>query len=288
MDLRRTGIGLTSCLTLLACNATSTAPRGTSQDSLSELVFESETLGSLLSLDRVLIAGVLVGLALGAGRAFDLVVKIAWRLGFDPNRRLSRVANVTRLLFIGVAAVLILESAWQRAPVFTSGFVLLFLIGTLFTSGYVASALVGIGLTLGRRVRVGDRVTVGEHEGVVRGIGLSRLHLRSDDGSTILVPNRLLNQDPVRIDRARNSVPVRVSLTLPEPITPETVERVRQVACLSPYRAPGSTVSVARSAEDIHRLEVDIQAWSERARRDAQAQLETTIRTLALPTESDP
>jgi small-conductance mechanosensitive channel len=172
----------------------------------------------------------------------------------------------------------VLRGAFRVAPVLTSVFALLFLLGVLFLSGVVPNTFVGIAVTLRRRIRVGDRVKVGSHEGVVREIGLTQLHLRGADGSTVLVPNRLMAELPVVVERARNSVPVRVRLKVEHKLTPAQLERLRQIALLSPYRAPDSLIDVSRNPEDEYAISVEIQAWSGRAQRDARAQLESALR----------
>lgn len=257
------------------------APDAASQGSaaaLESLLVEGRALGGLFAPTHLLYMAALLAGALGLNALIQTLVKLAWRLGFDTERRWARTSGLLRLLVLSLAVFLVLRSAFLVAPMSTGGFVLAFALGALFLSGFVPNAFVGIDLVLRRRIRVGDRVTVGAHEGVVREVGLSQLHLRSAAGATVLVPNRLLNELPVVVERARNSVPVRVRLKLEQKPDARLLETLRQVAALSPYRGPESLVDISRAPDDELQITVEIQAWSARAYRDARAQLESALR----------
>lgn len=246
-----------------------------------QLMTDSQAAEALLSLKTLSLLGLTLLAAYGAGRLMDAAVHVLWRFGFDPGRRLARAARLARLGVLAGAGILLLRQAWEVAPLFSSLILFVVVVGGLFASGYVSNVLVGIGLTLKQRVRVGDRIVIGGYDGVVRDVGFSRLHLRAADGSTVLIPNRLVNQSVLSIDRARNSAPVRVRLALSLPATPEQIERARQLAVLSPYRAPGSAVEVERQSEGSPALEIEIQAWGERARASAQTHLEESLSEIA-------
>lgn len=271
-----------SALALLAVGcATARAPEaeiGGSSRALDAVLAEGQALGGLLAPTHLLFTAALVAAAFGVNTLIQTLVKLAWRLGFDGDRRWARASGMLRLLVVALAALALMRGVFAAAPVLTSFFVLSFVLGALFLSGFVPNAFVGIGLTIRRRIRVGDRIKLGEHEGVVRDVGLGQLHLRGADGATVLVPNRLLNELPVVVERARNSVPIRVRLKLERSPDARLLESLRQVAALSPYRAPESLVDILRSAEDESQITVEIQAWSARAYRDALAQLEAALR----------
>lgn len=253
------------------------APEGSAR-ALDSLLVEGQALGGLFAPTHLLYTLALLAAALGLNALIQTLVKLAWRLGFDGERRWARTSGLLRLVVLFLAGIFVLRGAFVVAPVLTSGFVLAFALGALFLSGFVPNAFVGIELTLRRRIRVGDRVTVGAHEGVVREVGLSLLHLRSAAGATVLVPNRLLNELPVVVERARNSVPVRVRIKLEQKPDARLLETLRQVAALSPYRGPESLVDISRDPDDEFQITVEIQAWSARAYRDARAQLESALR----------
>ncbi len=270
-------------LVALGCASRGTAP-GTSPGAkggapgVEALLNESEALGSLFGPTHLLFIALVVALAFALNTLIQTLVKLAWRLGFDGERRWARTSGLLRLVVALLATLTLLRGALGVAPVLTGVFLMAALLGALFLSGFVPNVFAGIALTLRRRIRVGDRVKVGDHEGVVREVGIGQLYLRGADGSTVLVPNRLLNELPVVVGRARNSVPVRVRLELEERPDQKMLERLRQVAALSPYRAPESLVDVTRGAENERIVTVEIQVWAARAQRDARGQLEATLR----------
>ncbi|MEM9488764.1 MAG: mechanosensitive ion channel domain-containing protein, partial [Myxococcota bacterium] len=123
----------------------------------------------------------------------------------------------------------------------------------------------------------GDRITVGEYTGVVRNIGLSHIEMRRADGGMLTVPNRLLNQHVLTVERVQNTTPVRVELELEARPDPDLMSVVRGAATLSPYRLGGSAVQV-EVLDDGRGLAVEIQAWSARAIQDAELHLSRSLR----------
>jgi small-conductance mechanosensitive channel len=246
-----------------------------------DLLAEARGLGSLFAPAHLLfVAAVLVGAAI-SNALLQALLRLGWRLGFDSQRRWVRRSALARWLLAGLAALAIVRGAFVVAPALTTLFTLLALLGVLLLSGLLPSVLAGAGLTLRRTIRVGDRVRVGQQEGVVREMSLLRLRLAGPDGSTILLPNRLLTDLPVVVDRARHSVPARARVTLKERPDAALLEKLRQAAALSPYRAPDSLVDISRSPDDELQVIVEIQVWAARAQRDARAQLEAAVRGAA-------
>jgi len=268
-----------AALVALGCSSHGNAPGAASgAPGVEALLSESQALDTLFGPTHLLFIAVVVALAFAVNTLIQTLVKLAWRLGFDGERRWARSSSLLRLVVALLATLTLLRSALRIAPVLAGAILVTALLGALFLSGFVPNAFAGVALTLRRRIRLGDRVKVGDHEGVVREVGIAQLYLRGSDGSTILVPNRLLNELPVVVERARNSVPVRVHLELETRPDPDLLERLRQVAALSPYRAPESLVDVARSADNERQITVEIQVWAARAQRDARMQLESALR----------
>lgn len=274
-------VGAASLLSLgCASRGISHAPKDAAPG-LEGLLHETEALGALFGPTHILFVAVVIAVAFALNTLIQTLVKLAWRLGFDNERRWARTSALLRLAIALLALLTLLRGALGVAPVLTRVFLLAALLGVLFLSGFVPNAFAGIALTLRRRIRIGDRVKVGEHEGVVREVGIGQLYLRAADGSTVLVPNRLLNQLPVVVERARNSVPVRVRFELEQRPDQAMLERLRQVAALSPYRAPETLVDVTRSADNERLVTVEIQVWAARAQRDARGQLEAALRRVS-------
>jgi small-conductance mechanosensitive channel len=248
---------------------------------LEGLLAEARGLGSLFAPTHLLLLAVAVGGAVGLNALLGALLRLGWRFGLDNQRRWARRSALSRWLLAALAAAATLRSAFAVAPLLTTLATLTLLLGVLLLSGLIPNLFAAARLSLRRQIRVGDRVRVGQQEGVVREIGILQLRLTGMDGATILVPNRLLTDLPVLIDRARHSVPVRARVHLAQAPDAALLTRLRQVAALSPYRAPESLVDVARGPDDDQLVIVEIQVWSGRAQRDAKAQLEAAVRRAA-------
>lgn|GEM_PF-696474 len=242
------------------------------------LVRESRALEGLFSpLHLLLFAGVVVG-ALASNALLPSLLRLGWRLGFDRGKKWLPALGALRVLVAFIAALVVLRSAFRIAPGATGALALTCALAVVVLSGLVPNWVTGVGMLLRRRIRVGDRVRVGAHEGVVRALGLGHLWLENAEGATLAVPNRVFSELPVAIERARNSVPVRVRLTLEQAPELRLLEAFRHVATLSPYRAPRSPLDVSRAADDERQVNVEIQTWSAHAQRDARVQLELALR----------
>jgi small-conductance mechanosensitive channel len=117
----------------------------------------------------------------------------------DPAIAAGRRTTFSFLLRV-VIAVLTLIGVWSVLSVFpvtqevasaflASGAVLALVAGVALSTplGNLGS---GVLLAFTQPVRLGDRITVGEHTGVVREITLSYTALVSDDGTHVFVPNQ--------------------------------------------------------------------------------------------------
>ena len=140
---------------------------------------------------------VIVGLRLALNVAFDgYERRLAER---DPMVAARRRTTFSFLLRI-VLAVVVLIGVWSVLSVFTvtqevasaflaSGAVLALVAGVALSTplGNLGS---GILLSFAQPVRLGDRITIGDHTGVVRAITLSYTTLVTDEGPHVYVPNQ--------------------------------------------------------------------------------------------------
>jgi small-conductance mechanosensitive channel len=117
----------------------------------------------------------------------------------DPLVAAARRTTFSFLLRV-VVAVVVLIGLWSVLSVFTvtqevasaflaSGAVLALVAGVALSTplGNLGS---GVLLAFTQPARLGDRITVGEHTGVVSEITLSYTQLVADDGTHIYVPNQ--------------------------------------------------------------------------------------------------
>lgn len=142
---------------------------------------------------------VIVGVRFGLRKAFDRYERrLAER---DPMVAARRRTTFSFLLRI-VIAVVVLIGVWSVLTVFpvteevasaflASSAVLALLAGVALSTplGNLGS---GVLLSFAQPVRLGDRITVGDHTGVVNAITLSYTTLVTDEGPYVFVPNQMM------------------------------------------------------------------------------------------------
>jgi small conductance mechanosensitive channel len=94
-------------------------------------------------------------------------------------------------VLIGVWSVLSVFPVTQEvASAFLASSAVLALVAGVALSTPLGNLGSGVLLSFAQPVRLGDRITVGEHTGVVRAISLSYTTLVSDEGPYVFVPNQ--------------------------------------------------------------------------------------------------
>lgn len=124
------------------------------------------------------------------------------RLATDPGIR-TRVRLLQRMLLVAIVLVGLAATAAQLK--FLDGIANTVLAGSAITAivvGFAARAtlantLAGIVITITQPLRVGDHVTIGEHEGVVHDVTLSATALSTVHGSLIRIPNEVVAQSVI-------------------------------------------------------------------------------------------
>lgn len=132
--------------------------------------------------------------------------------------RLLRRITAAVIVFIGVLVVLLSNDHTSRAAqaVLASSAVLGLAVGFAARS-VLANFVAGVMIAVNQPVRLGDRVSVGDADGVVEDIGLTYTRLRTPENRRVLIPNeelansRVTNHtliDPVSLAQAKILVPV--------------------------------------------------------------------------------
>jgi small-conductance mechanosensitive channel len=192
----------------------------------------------------VVIGGMVLGLFVvdrllaRKGRIWVARLPAAEQAVLETRYRLLRRVIMAVLVFVGVSVILFEIEATRdlASTVFASSAVIGLAVGFAARST-LANFVAGIMIALNQPVRLGDRVIIGESEGVVEDIGLTYTRLRSADNRRVLIPNeelaggRVVNQtliDPVSLAQVRVAVPLGVDS-----------ERVRTVLAEIAAAAPG-------------------------------------------------
>ena len=170
-------------------------------------------------------------------------------------RRLVEVAPLIGTLIIAAGGVAVFFSLALKAKSWLAGLV------TVFRG----------------RVRRCDRLTVEAYRGLVVGIDVFRLTLRTESGEEIHLPVSALAERPYAVASPKKTYPVELQVYREKPIDPGERQRIFRFAALCPYRELAGELSVRSVAEDNRRLIVRLTSWSPTAARRAEEYLRRTI-----------
>lgn len=270
--------GCCGCGALRSQTESSDAADASARPLAERLAEEAARIPGLLSPKELLIFGAYALVAGLVAKGIAGIVHGLWRLGFDAERRMGRWVVFTKLVFSLAVASIVLRHFVEAAPTLSGAALILFAALAISTlRGSLENLAVGVGLVFRPRFKPGDQIVLAEHSGTVRDIGLTGVHLRSAEGTTVFLPNRLLHEHALRVTRADNTASVTVTLPAPHDLSPELLERARRIAILSPYRAVGTAVRIASA--NTGALEIEIQIQSSLLVADAKTQLRSALRT---------
>ena len=257
---------------LTACARVSTTPESIPQQSLTErLVVEAEALRDFLAPLHLFFMLGMIALAILAGRAVRFGTFLLWRLGLDAKRHLPAYGSAIHAALVGLVVLMLLRRLALKAPI-VSAIVLVVALSVLVRvyAGSLQNLAAGVVLGLRRHLREGDHVFVESYSGVVHEVGLLSTRLKTAEGAMLVLPNRVLNQAIVRVERRQPGVPLAMDFSVPEAANADLAERVRAVALLSPYRAASADVHV-RLSDDGRTLHLHTRVWeADHALEDAQ------------------
>ena len=142
---------------------------------------------------------VIIGVRLALNRAFGRYERrLAER---DPMVAARRRTTFSFLLRV-VIALVVLIGVWsvltvfpvteQVASAFLASSAVLALVAGLALSTPLGNLGSGVLLSFAQPVRLGDRITVADHTGVVHAISLSYTTLVTDEGPYVFVPNQMM------------------------------------------------------------------------------------------------
>jgi small-conductance mechanosensitive channel len=165
-------------------------------------------------------------------------------------RLLRRITAATVLLIAVLILLLSNDHTSQAAQAVLASSAVVGLAVGFAARSVLANFVAGVMIAINQPVRLGDRIALGDADGVVEDIGLTYTRLRTGDNKRVLIPNeelansRLTNLtliDPVSLAQARIVVPLTV-----DPVRVKEV--LAEQAALAPGALtdrPGPGVSVA-------------------------------------------
>jgi small-conductance mechanosensitive channel len=112
--------------------------------------------------------------------------------------RVLRRSIMGAIIFVGVlSALLIIPQVRAIATGLLASSAILGLVIGLAAQRTLSNFVAGVMIALSQPVRLGDRITVADGEGVVEDIGLVYTRIRQDDRTQLVVPNDLLASDTI-------------------------------------------------------------------------------------------
>jgi hypothetical protein len=203
-----------------------------------------------------------LGVAWTLAWAGPALVRMVWRLGKDPRRRLGLVASGLRVLGLLVGLAGVMRPVLVRAP--TLGVVallIMIMLAGLATPTQVRNLASGLTLATRSRLREGDLVTLGQLEGTVREIGLLRVGLRTVDGGVTHVPAADFDRMAVTVGSRRAAMPIEARVLAGPGFDERGLEQLRRALWLSVYRRSDSDLRLTHDPL-TGRVEVRMDTWA--------------------------
>lgn len=190
------------------------------------------------------------------------LVRMAWRVGLDPRRRLGLLSSAVRIGALLVAVLGLLRPVFERAPMLgVIGVLLVLVLAGLVAPMQLRNLASGLALATRTRLREGDLIRVGELEGTVRDIGLLRVDLRTIDGGVTQVPASEFDRSPVSVGSRRAAVPIEAKVIVGPEFDEAALVRLRRALWLCPYRRANTEVRIEHDPQ-THRLVVRMDTWA--------------------------
>jgi len=233
--------------------------------------------------ERATIAAVVIVAAIALAKIVDVAMRrVQLRAGAETRYRVLRRAVMALIICIAVLSSLFVfpQVRSVAGALLASGAVLGIIVG-FAAQRTLGNFAAGILIAFTQPLRLGDRVTVDDTEGVVEDIGLTYTVFRGDDDTRLVVPNEKLASDTIRnatiVHRAQRA---EITVQLPLSSDLETVIGLLD-AELADQREPevfvsgledGATITIRALAEDpskAERLQHDLRLRAHRTLRAA-------------------
>ena len=220
------------------------------------------------------VAGVIIG-AIVVAKLVDIrMARRELAPGSVTRYRVLRRSVMGAIIFVGVlSALLVIPQVRAIAGGLLASSAIVGLIIGLAAQRTLSNFVAGVMIGLAQPIRLGDRVTVVEGEGVVEEIGLVYTRIRQDDETRLVIPNERLAADTIK-----NST-IASRQTLAEVTVPVPREKDLQavVDLLQDVAAPTELLVTALDADAV----VTLRAWAEDEARAQQLESDLRLRSHA-------
>jgi small conductance mechanosensitive channel len=156
---------------------------------------------------RALIAGGVIAVTIAIAKVVD------WRIarrdlapGSATRYRVLRKTLVSAIVFVGVlSALLVIPPVRALAGGILASSAVIGLVIGFASQRTIGNIVAGVLIAVTQPLRLGDRVTVEDTEGIVEEIGLTYTWIRTRDNDRLVVPNEKLASESIRNSTIRSS-----------------------------------------------------------------------------------
>jgi small-conductance mechanosensitive channel len=192
--------------------------------------------------------------------------------GSATRYRVLRRSIMGAIIFVGVlSALLVIPQVRAIAGGLLASSAIVGLVIGLAAQRTLSNFVAGVMIGLSQPIRLGDRVTVPEGEGVVEEIGLVYTRIRQDDQTRLVIPNERLVADTIK-NSTIASRETLAEITVP---VPRDKDLQAVVDLLREATSPSDLLVTALDADAV----VTLRVWADD--EEAARQLESDLRLRA-------
>jgi small-conductance mechanosensitive channel len=192
--------------------------------------------------------------------------------GSATRYRVLRRSIMGAIIFVGVlSALLVIPQVRAIAGGLLASSAIVGLVIGLAAQRTLSNFVAGVMIGLSQPIRLGDRVTVPEGEGVVEEIGLVYTRIRQDDQTRLVIPNERLAADTIK-NSTIASRETLAEITVP---VPRDKDLQAVVDLLREATSPSDLLVTALDADAV----VTLRVWADD--EEAARQLESDLRLRA-------
>jgi small-conductance mechanosensitive channel len=207
--------------------------------------------------ERLVVVCAVIGAAALLAKLVDMrMARLELQPGSATRYRVLRRSIMGAIIFVGVlSALLVIPQIRAIAGGLLASSAIVGLVIGLAAQRTLSNFVAGVMIGLSQPIRLGDRVTIAEGEGVVEEIGLVYTRIRQDDRTRLVIPN-----DRLAADTIKNST-IASRETLAEITVPVPRDKDLQavVDLLREAMTPSDVLVTALDADAV----VTLRAWAE-------------------------
>jgi small-conductance mechanosensitive channel len=194
--------------------------------------------------------------------------------GSVTRYRVLRRSVMGAIIFVGVlSALLVIPQVRAIAGGLLASSAIVGLVIGLAAQRTLSNFVAGVMIGLAQPIRLGDRVTVPEGEGVVEEIGLVYTRIRQDDQTRLVIPNERLAADTIK----NSTIASRETLAEVTVPVPRDKDLQDVVDLLQDAAAPTELLVTALDSDAV----VTLRAWAEDEARARQLESDLRLRSHA-------